>query len=57
MTPQTSDDLTEVIESSGDSFIMLRSSETAEYDPDYREVGEFRSLAEAEAFLASRRSM
>jgi hypothetical protein len=57
MSPRASDDLTEVIESRGDSFVILRSPETAEDEPDYNEVGEFRGLAEAEAFLAARRSM
>jgi len=32
---------------------MQRSSETAEHEPDYRELGRFPTLAKAEEFLAS----
>jgi hypothetical protein len=53
MTPYESDDLTEVIERRGDKFVVLWSPETAEHDPDYRELGQFRSRAQAEAFLAT----
>lgn len=52
MTPFKSDDLTEVILREGRTFIALRSPETAEHDPDYRELGRFRTRREAEDFLA-----
>jgi hypothetical protein len=53
MAPFRSDDLTEVIERDQDKFIVLWSPETAEHDPDYRELGVFPSRQLAEAFLAS----
>jgi hypothetical protein len=52
MSPYDSDDLTEVIEPDGGEFVVLRSAETAEHEPAYRERGRFSSLAEAQAFLA-----
>ena len=33
-------------------FVALRSPDTAEHDPDYRELGRFPSRERAEAFLA-----
>ena len=53
MTPQTSDDLTEVIEREGDDFVVLWSPETAGHDPNYRELGRFPTRAQAESFLIS----
>jgi hypothetical protein len=53
MSPFKSDDLTEIIEKDGDKFIVLWSPETAEHDPDYRELGAFPTRRLAEAFLAS----
>lgn len=53
MTPYKSDDLTELIEQEGNEFIVLRSSDTAEHDPDYRELGRFPTRAAADAFLES----
>jgi hypothetical protein len=53
MTPYESDDLTEIIQWRGDKFVVLWSPETAEHDPDYRELGRFTTRAEAKAFLAS----
>lgn len=53
MTPFKSDDLTEVVQRKGEKFIVLWSPETAEYDPDYRELGCFTTRDEAEAFLNS----
>jgi hypothetical protein len=38
MTPLYSDDLTEVSEVSNDVLVLLRSSDSAEHAPDYREV-------------------
>jgi predicted nucleic acid-binding Zn-ribbon protein len=53
MTPYTSEDLTELIEQLGNEFVALRSPASAEYDPDYRELGRFPTRAKAEEFLAS----
>jgi hypothetical protein len=53
MTPHKSDDLTELIEQDGADFVVLRSSDTAEHDPDYEELGRFPTRARAEEFLAS----
>lgn len=51
MTPFDSQDLTELILQEDDHFIVLRSPETAEHEPDYEEVGRFPTRAAAEAFL------
>ncbi len=51
MTPRDSDELTEIVEPDGTDYVVLWSPETAEHDPDYRELGRFKSRAEAEAFL------
>jgi hypothetical protein len=53
MTPFRSDDLTELVAQQGAEFVVLRSSDTAEHDPDYRELGRFPTREKAEAFLAS----
>jgi hypothetical protein len=53
MSPYASDDLTEVIESDGNEFVVLWSPETAEQEPSYCELGRFATLPQAEAFLAS----
>lgn len=53
MTPYESDDLTHVIEPHGNKFVVLWSPETAEHDPDYRELGEFPTRRQAEAFLGA----
>jgi hypothetical protein len=53
MTPYNSEDLTELIEQDGQEFVAMRSPESAEHDPDYREVGRFPSRESAEEFLAS----
>ena len=45
--------MTEFIARDGDEFVALRSPDTAEHDPDYRELGRFPTRAKAEAFLAS----
>jgi len=52
MSPVRSEDLTELVEQEGQEFVVLRSSDTAEHDPDYRELGRFPTRAKAEAFLA-----
>ncbi len=53
MSPDESDDLTTVIEPDGNKFVVLWSPETAEHDPDYRELGLFPTREQAEAFLAT----
>jgi hypothetical protein len=53
MTPFKSEDLTELIEQDGAEFVAFRSPESAEHDPDYRELGRFPTRAKAEEFLAS----
>jgi len=53
MTPHNSEDLTELIEQEGEEFVVLRSPDTAEDDPDYLELGRFPTRAGAEAFLES----
>jgi hypothetical protein len=53
MSPNDSDDLTEVIIREGNKFVVFWSPETAGHDPDYRELGTFPSREKAEAFLAS----
>ena len=51
VTPAESEDLTEVIDERGAEFIVLRSPDTAEHDPDYRELGRFATRKQALAFL------
>ena len=53
MTPVNSEDLTELIVEEGTKFVVLRSSEEAEDDPDYRELGRFPTRAKARKFLRS----
>jgi len=53
MTPTRSEDLTELIEEENGEFVVIRSPDTAEHDPDYQEVGRFSTRAQAERFLAS----
>jgi hypothetical protein len=53
MSPVKSKDLTELILPEGKEFIVLRSSDTAEDDPDYEEIGRFLTRAEAKQFLTS----
>jgi hypothetical protein len=50
MSPTRSDDL---IEQEGGEFVVLRSPDTAEHDPDYEELGRFPTRVRAEEFLAS----
>ncbi len=51
MSPYDSEDLTEVIEARDGSFLVLWSPETAEHDPNYRELGAFPTRKQAEAYL------
>ena len=53
MSPFKSDDLTELVAPDRNEFVVLRSSESAEDDPDYRELGRFPTRERAEEFLAS----
>ncbi len=53
MSPAKSKDLTELVLPNGKEFIVLRSSDSAEHDPDYEEIGRFPTQAKAEEFLAS----
>jgi hypothetical protein len=53
MSPARSEDLTELIEQEGAEFVVLRSTDAAEHDPDYRELGRFPTREKAEEFLAS----
>jgi hypothetical protein len=53
MSPHDSDELTEVIDEDKSEFVVLWSPETAEDDPDYRELGRFPTREEAERFLAT----
>lgn len=53
MSPDGSDDLTEVISKENGIFVVYWSPETAEHDADYRELGRFPTKTEAEKFLAS----
>jgi hypothetical protein len=53
MSPFDSENLTEIVEQDGKEFVAIRSPDTAEHDPDYRELGRFPSLKKAEEFLAS----
>ncbi|MDE2380417.1 hypothetical protein [Bradyrhizobium sp.] len=53
MTPFDSEDLTELIVEESGKFIVLRSPEAAEDDPDYEELGRFSTRDEAKAFLRS----
>jgi len=53
MTPYESEELTTMIEAEGNQFIVLWSPETAEHDPDYRELGRFPSREQALEFLSA----
>jgi hypothetical protein len=53
MSPFKSDDLTTIVETDGDSFVVLWSPETAEHDPEYRELGVFPTQEQAKAFVAT----
>jgi len=52
MTPASSEDLTILITKEGGKFVILRSPETAEYDPDYCELGRFSTEHQAVEFLS-----
>lgn len=50
MSPVDSDDLTEIIETRQDAFVVLRSRDTAARTPDYDEIARFQTLEQAEAY-------
>jgi len=51
MSPSESDDLTSIIQQRDGVFVVLWSPETAEHDPDYRELWTFPTRQQAEAYL------
>ena len=53
MSPFDSENLTDIVAKDADGFIAFRSSDSAEHDPDYREVGRFPTREQAEEFLVS----
>ena len=53
MTPHTSEDLTTLIEKKDSAFIVLHSPDTAEHQPDYRELGRFPTEQQAKDFRCS----
>jgi len=53
MSPFDSENLSELIEQDGNEFVAIRSSKSADHDPDYREVGRFPTLEAAEEFMSS----
>jgi hypothetical protein len=52
MSPDESDDLTEIVERRGRIFVALRSPPSAEDRPDYEFVGVFATRDQAVAYLA-----
>jgi hypothetical protein len=53
MQPYDAEELTTLIEAAGEEFVVLWSPETAEHDPDYRELGRFPSRQKALEFLSA----
>jgi hypothetical protein len=53
MSPDNSDDLTEVISEEDGAFVVYFSPETAGHEPDYYELGRFPTRVAAEQFLQS----
>lgn len=53
MAPCDSQDLTTLVEHDGREYVVRWSPETAEHDPDYRELGRFATRAEALGFLTA----
>src|SRR6266851_5193374 len=53
MSPYQSEELTTLIEEEGREFVVFWSPETAEHDPDYRELGRFPSREKALEFLSA----
>ena len=53
MSPVDSDDLTHIVKTKGEMFVVLQSPESAEHDPAYREIVQFETMKEATDFLSS----
>ena len=53
MSPYKSDDLTEIIEKHDQAYIVLRSPDTAEDMPDYREIARFSKRKQAKDYLTA----
>jgi hypothetical protein len=53
MSPYDSEELTTLIEVEGREFVVFWSPETAEHEPDYRELGRFSSREKALEFLSA----
>ena len=51
MAPHDAEELTTLIEQEGSEFVVLWSPETAEHDPEYRQLGRFPSREKALEFL------
>lgn len=52
MTPFDSHDLTNIVEQERNEFVAIRSPNSAEHDPDYRELGRFSTHEAALEFLS-----
>jgi predicted nucleic acid-binding Zn-ribbon protein len=53
MSPHGSEELTTLIERDGKDFVVRWSPETAESEPDYRELGRFATREQALEFLSA----
>jgi predicted nucleic acid-binding Zn-ribbon protein len=53
MSPHDAEELTTLIEQEGSEFVVLWSPETAEHDPEYRQLGRFPSREKALEFLSA----
>ena len=53
MSPFDNHNLTDIIEQDGSEFIAIRSPNSAEHDPDYRELGRFPTHEAALEFLSA----
>jgi Zn-finger nucleic acid-binding protein len=53
ISPHDSEELTTLIEADGREFVVFWSPETAEHDPEYRELGRFPSREKALEFLSA----
>lgn len=51
MSPYDGEDLSEIIETSDGEYIVMRSPDTAEDKPDYRELARFGTAERAARFL------
>ena len=52
LCPDDSDNLTYVIEKRSRGYVVLWSPETAEHDPDYRELGSFPTRRQAKEWVS-----